>query len=422
MSQPTTPVLGMVLKGYPRISETFISNEIRLLERRGFAIRIISMRQPRESFTHDSVKEIRARVDYLPSEFSGNFLRMLRANWRAALRYPAGYRSAAATALRRFLRSKRLASLKHFFQAGVIAGEVLPDSGISHLHAHFAHSPASVTSLAACIGGLPFSFTGHAKDIWTQNPESLQEKIAEASFVVTCTGYNRDYLDSLNESRTPLYKVYHGIDLGLFAPVAEPRTPAPPYRIMTIARFTAKKGLPTVLRALRRLADEGMDFSYCLIGDGEDKANILTMLRELGLAERTQWLGTQAHDVVLQEFARADCFAIGCEVAPNGDRDGIPNVLVESMAMGVPVVATRVSGIPELIEDGVTGLLVDQGNDEAMAVAIRRGIEDEAWRRRAIPAAADFVSRVFDARRCIEELVEVYVQNGLGPDNHNPAS
>ena len=137
------------------------------------------------------------------------------------------------------------------------------------------------------------------------------------------------------------------------------------------------------------------------------------MLRELDLTDRTQWLGTQAHGVVLQEFARADCFAIGCEVVRNGDRDGIPNVLVESMAMGVPVVATRVSGIPELVEDGVTGLLVEQGDDAAMAAAIRRAIEDQDWRNKAVPAAAAFVRDSFDARRCIEELVTVYETNGL---------
>ncbi len=420
MSQTDTPVLGMVLKGWPRISETFISNEIRLLERRGFAIRIISMRQPRESFVHDSVKEVAARVDYLPSEMSGNWLRLLKANWRALRRFPAGYRAALGKTVRRFLRSRKTASIKHLLQAGVIAGEILPDSGIGHLHAHFAHSPASVTSLAACIGGLPFSFTGHAKDIWTQKPDSLQEKIAEASFVVTCTGCNRDYLDSLNETRKPLYRVYHGIDLGLFSAPDAFRVPAPPYRILTIARLTTKKGLPTVFRALKRLADDGLPFSYCLIGDGESKAQTLALLADLGLDERTQWLGVQAHGVVMQELARADCFAIGCEVAPNGDRDGIPNVLVESMAMGVPVVATRVSGIPELVQDGITGLLVESGDDAAMAAAIRRSMTDAAYRERAIPAAAAFVREAFDARRCIEDLAQVYVENGLGPKSAPP--
>jgi len=408
-------VLGMVLKGYPRISETFISNEIRLLERLGFSIRIISMRAPREKFRHASVDEITAPVDYLPSEISGNWGRILRANWRALRLHSRRYRSALAKTLARFARTRRLATIRHFLQAGVVAGEMLPGSGVTHLHAHFAHSPASVASLAARIANIGFSFTGHAKDIWTQRPESLQEKIDQAAFVVTCTGHNRDYLASLNNTGRPLHTVYHGIDLDLFSPRPKQRDPGAPHRILTIARFAPKKGLPTVFRALKRLADDGVSFDYCLIGDGEERERILSELQTLGLAERTQWLGTQAHDEVLRQFERADVFALGCEIARNGDRDGIPNVLAESMAMGVPVVATRVSGIPELVVDGETGLLVEPGDVKAMAEAIRTILEDRSLAERFSQAGRARVTEIFDASRCILDLVEVYRANDLGP-------
>ncbi|WP_029894636.1 glycosyltransferase family 4 protein [Desulfohalovibrio reitneri] len=413
-----SPVLGMVLKGFPRISETFISNEIALLERSGYRVRIISMRHPRESFSHESVKAIKARVDYLPSTLRGNICKLLAANIRAIRLHRKGWTRAAGLAGRRLLRSRKIATLKHLLQAGWIAARVLPGSGICHLHAHFAHSPTSVTLFTSIITGLPFSFTAHAKDVWTQKPAQLKEKIEQAEFVVTCTEHNREYLAGLTqEGSTPVHRVYHGIDVRLFSPNGGPPT-SRPFRILTVARLTTKKGLPTVFRALRRLADQGVDFSYCLVGDGDERERILEMLTELDLAGRTQWLGVQPHDEVMRQLASAHAFVLGCEIAPDGDRDGIPNVLAEAMAMQVPVVATSVSGIPELVESGKNGLLVEPGDSDGMADALRRLLTDKNLRAAILPKARQKVLRDFDNARCAEELIEVYRSHGL----HPPAS
>ncbi len=410
MKAGARPVLGMVLKGYPRISETFISNEILLLEQLGFAVRIFSMRRGRESFAHESVARIRAAVDYLPETFLRNAHRLLFHNLCLAMRRPRHYAAGLAVARRRFQRTRNPASLRHFLQAGYLVNRCLPGRGVVHLHAHFAHSPTSVALYASALSGLPFSFTAHAKDIYTSVPEQLQEKIALARFVVTCTDYNRRYLLRLAGGLpTPIHRVYHGIDTQLFGNGGGSRPAAsPPYQVLTVARLIQKKGIPTVLRALRQLHERGVRLTYTLIGDGPDRGKILGLVRELGLEAVFRWLGTQPHGAVLERYRRADLFVLGCEVAADGDRDGIPNVLFESMAMGVPVVATDVSAIPELVQSGETGLLVPPGQPETLAAAMLTLLTDGGLRQRVIPAARERVLRDFDHRALVEKLADIY--------------
>ncbi len=404
------PSLGMILKGYPRISETFISNEILLLEKIGFPIHLFSMRQPRESFTHQSVTQIQAGVDYLPETLLRPLPRFLVHNCLLAAQRPVAYARALKIALQRFLRTRKSATLKHLFQAGYLVQSLLPVHPSLHLHAHFAHSPASVAMFASLLSGLPFSFTAHAKDIYTSDPRQLREKMAMAEFVITCTEYNRRYLKTLFDGASPrIYRVYHGIDTQLFSQHLNTSVKAQtPYHILTVARLTPKKGLSTVYRALKILKDKGVAFTHTLIGDGEDRRKILTVIKDLDLSAQASWLGTQPHEAVLEYYKRAHLFALGCEVAPNGDRDGIPNVLFESMAMGVPVVATNLSAIPELVDTEKTGLLVDPAAPEKMAAAMLRLLTDADLRARIIPAAQQRVVCDFDNKTLIRQLAAVY--------------
>ena len=408
------PVLGMILKGYPRISESFISNEILLFEQMGLKIRIFSMRRPREPFCHDSVRRIRARVDYLPTELFLDFPRLLPPAALLAVREPRRFLAALRQAAVRFERTRNLGTVKHLLQAAYLVNHYLRRSPeVVHLHAHFAHSPTSVALFAGLLGGPDFSFTAHAKDIYTSDPGQLREKINLASLVVTCTEYNKQFLRRLApDSATPIHCVYHGIDLGLFnGAVSERRTPRPPYRILSVARLTAKKGIPTILKALAILRDKGIDFEYTLIGDGDDRETIFRLMAKLGLLDRCRWPGTMAHDQVIGEFARADLFVLGCEVAPDGDRDGIPNVLVESLAMGLPAAATRVSSLPEIVRDGDTGLLVPPGDPPALATAMLRLLSDEALRDRVIGQGRRLVHTDFDNRQLIRQLAAISCRN-----------
>ena len=419
MSSPDKPFLGMILKGYPRISETFISNEILLLEKLGFSIHLFSMRQPRERFTHESVSQIQANVDYLPETLLRPLPRLIYHNFLLAIQKPRVYTQALKLALQRFLRTRKSATLKHLFQAGYLVQHLLPRRKIRHLHAHFAHSPTSVAMFTSILSGLPFSFTAHAKDIYTSDPRQLKQKLALARFAITCTAYNRRHLEKLCDGQANLvFRVYHGIDTGLFALKQKTDAlPRKPYQILTVARLIAKKGLPTVYRALKVLNDNGIPFEHILIGDGEDRKTVLALIKRLGLDTQSRWLGTQPHEVVLKHYRQAHLFVLGCEVAANGDRDGIPNVLLESMAMGVPVVATDVSAIPELVESEKTGILVQPGQPVQLAEAMQRMLTDNELRSRVIPAARQRVLQDFDNKIHIQKLAAIYRQELAAFDN-----
>jgi glycosyltransferase involved in cell wall biosynthesis len=409
------PVLVMVLKGYPRISETFISNEILLLEQLGWTVRIVSMRRPREDFSHASVERIRAEVCYLPERLLPRLPALLSANFRAALAAPRGYARAFSLMAAHMWRAPRLATLKHLLQAGFLVRQALSPGEPAHLHAHFAHSPTSVAQYAGLIAGLPVSFTGHAKDVWTQAPGRLAEKIGRSAFVVTCTEANRRYLSGLASNGTPIFAVYHGIDLSLFAAPPARQPPKPPYRLLTVARLTAKKGLDTVLDALALLAGLGLDFTYDLVGEGEERDALVAQAARLGLADRVCFHGALPHERVLERYRRADAFALGCRVLANGDRDGVPNVVVEAMAMGIPVAVTDVSALPELAVHEGTALTCPPDDPVALAGNLERLLADQPLRERLTAAARERVARDFDNAANIRRLAAIFGQHAGDP-------
>jgi len=410
MPDTNRPVIAYILKGYPRISETFISNEILMLEQLGFTMRLFSMRKPRENFSHASVKNIRARVDYLPTELLLELPRLLLPNIFLAAKEPKRYYQALMLAGTRFKRTGKIATVKHLLQAGYMTNNfLLHEPEIRHLHGHFAHSPTSVTMFGSILSGLPFSFTAHAKDIYTSNPEQLREKMDEARFVVTCTRHNAEYLHAIApDSTTPIHCIYHGIDLQLFNHQEQKAAPREPYRLFTVARLTEKKGLPTIYQALALLKERGLSFQHVLIGDGDDREKILGLINSLGLADHCHWLGTKTHDEVLARFKESDLFVLGCEIAENGDRDGIPNVLVESLAMGVPAISTTVSAIPEILKNLETGLTVPPSDPKTMATAITTLLEDHQLRERIISNGRTWVAEQFDNRLWIQRLAAIF--------------
>lgn len=435
-----TPTLGIILKGYPRISETFISNEIKLLEEQGFNIHIFSMRKPRETFSHESVQSIHAKVTYLPEHLSIGFPRLLWNTLLCALLHTTRFRKTFSFFLSRFSGTDKLHTwIKHFMQACVVANSVAPHS-ITHLHSHFVHSPTSVAMYAAKLAGIPFSFTAHAKDIYTQRPERVAEKMQHALFAVTCTNYNKVSLETIARSfparnappayalapiadgspvRTPqpgycpVHTVYHGIDLSLFSTQQNRVTTTPPYSILTVARLVEKKGLLTIVESLRLLFLRNIPFQYTLIGEGPLMKEVADKVYQYGLTDFVTFAGTLAHEDVLRHYRRADVFLLGCTTAQDGDRDGIPNVLAEAMAMGVPVVATRVSGIPELVEHEKSGLLAPCNDSEALADATEALLTNNALRQTIINGAERKVHQVFNNRQLIMQLAAIFESNGI---------
>ena len=372
--------VAFVLKGYPRLSEAFIAQEIAALERRGLELLIVSLRRPTDDRVHPVHREIRAPVSYLPEYLLHEPLRVLRA-W-LAVRKLSTYERAKTQWLRDLRRDPTPNRIRRFGQAVVLAAELPAD--VVRLHAHFLHTPASVARYCAILRGLPWSGSAHAKDIWTTREWEKREKLADCDWLVTCTRANRDHLAALAPAgRVEL--VYHGVDFARFPPrrmvhrASNGADPAQPVTILSVARLVEKKGTDVLLDALARLPKE-LHWRLVHVGGGPLKGRMQKHAQMLGIADRVTWRGAIAQDELLAEYRKADVFALACRIARDGDRDGLPNVLAEAQSQGLPCVATRVSAIPELIRED-TGVLVSEADTVAFAGALQALITDPARRR-----------------------------------------
>ncbi len=372
MASHIPKVFGVILKGYPRLSETFILNEIYFLEQSGCEIHIFALRNPGESKVHDRVHEVRAGVTYIPDSFWSSFLRLLTANLILLAMHPKRYLPALSFALRRSLRRRSSSTIKRFLQAGYLVSTCPRGIDIGHFHAHFSHGPTTVAYFASRLSGLNYSFSAHAKDIYLQEDEFLREKMQNASFVVTCTEFNRNHLLGIGDGKTPVHRSYHGADLLAFTRSKKgTRNPAPGVpRILSVGRFVPKKGFPILLAALSILKKRPVPFHCQIVGGGPLLPRLQEIVQDLGLQDHVELLPSMDQKELMEHYRKADLFALACEIQANGDRDGIPNVLVEAMAMEIPVVSTSVSGIPELVENEQTGLLVPEKNPEMLACAL----------------------------------------------------
>ena len=451
--------VGYVLKGYPRISELFIASEIWRLEQLGLRMRLFVLKPADETEHHPVVDRIEATPSYLPetTSLSGvgvrqwlleNFGSFRPALGRVARRHPLRTLRAAAAAAGQAVRARdglrpRSIYLKEFLQAADVADRLLQSRDVRHLHAHFAHGTTTVTWLAAKLTKLPFSFTGHAKDIYREslNPAGLlRRKMRAASFVVTCTGANQEHLRRV-EPAADVHLVYHGLnaDFAALLPTA-PGQPNPtpagataavqaepvhaepvqaerawqraaaaagtatlaadpditPLRVVAVGRMVPKKGFDVLVEAVADLTARGVELELVVAGeDGPDAATIRRLVAER-CPDAVQFTGPLSQCELLALYRGADVFALACRVDADGDRDGIPNVMVEAMAAGLPVVSTAVSGIPELVRDGENGLLVPPEDPGALASALLRLATDGSLRQRLAAAGRETVAERFD--------------------------
>ncbi|WP_127600367.1 glycosyltransferase family 4 protein [Nitratireductor alexandrii] len=408
--------IAVVLKCYPRLSETFVAQELLELERAGFRLTLVSLRHPTDKKTHPINDEIRARTLYLPEYLHHEPGRVLAA-WRKVRRLP-GYRQARNNWLRDLRRDPSANRIRRFGQALVFAAEFPQDA--AWIYSHFLHTPSSVARYAAEMRQMRWSASAHAKDIWTSPDWEIQEKLAASDWTVTCTAGGARHLKSLADDPDKVSLVYHGIDLSRFSPPAAPAyardgsDPRDPARILSVGRAVTKKGLDTLAAALARLPAD-LNWHWTHIGGGELSEALKAQVAELGLAGRVSLHGSMPQREVLAEYRKADLFVLPCRIAPNGDRDGLPNVLVEAQSQGLVCVSTPVSGIPELILDGETGFLVAPDEPEPLAVTIETLIRDPGLRRRIGEAAEHRVRTAFDHRGAIGRLIARFVASGVAP-------
>jgi colanic acid/amylovoran biosynthesis glycosyltransferase len=394
----SSPRVAYVLKMFPRFSETFILAELLELERQGLEIRIYSLRPPIDRETHADLARLRASVEYVPRPSSSALGPLIRSHLAIARRHPLRYLGALAHAL----AGLRWSHLKHFAQAGWIAPRLEAEE-IGHVHAHFASSPTAVALHLKRLTGVTYSFTAHAKDIYldTVRPRTLAQKLREARFAVTVSDFNLRHLSAVDGASRRV-RVYNGVDLDAFAPSTSVR--ARPPLIVAVGRLVEKKGFDDLVRALAVLRNRGLEFQSRIIGAGPEHAALAALIRELALDGQVVLAGPMAREHLIKLLPSASVLAAPCVVAADGNRDGLPTVLVEAMALGVPVVATDVTGIPELVRDRVTGLVVPPRDPLAVADALEQILAHPEIARRMADAGRRLVEEEFDLRRNVGVL------------------
>lgn len=399
-SQPgeASTTVAYILKMFPRFSETFILSEILELERSGVDVRIFSLKTPNDPLRHADVDRVRGRITYVPE----NRLRAAgRYAWRHAqvwARNPRRY----ASVLARTVRRRRWGAFKRFLQAGYIAPE-LRREGITHVHAHFASSATSVAWYLNQLVGMGYSFTAHAKDIFIDSvaTDVLVRKLGNARFVVTVSDYNCDHLAAIAPG-VPVSRVYNGLDLGQFSPNGTGPDAIP--LVLAVGRLVEKKGFDDLVRACARLRDDGVAFRCRIVGAGSEERALRALVAGLDLHDRVALSGPMPREELLELYPRASVVVAPCVIGADGNRDGLPTVLIEAMALGVPVVSTPVTGIPELVRHDETGQLVTPGCPDELAWAISRALTHRRWALDMARAGRELVEAEFDLRRNVALL------------------
>lgn len=399
--------IGYVLKRFPRISETFILNEVLELERLGLPIEIFALGEPTEDIRHEALKRVQARVTYLPQK---SFLK----GWQVREgRYAEG--------------TFQERPFKELFQ-----GEEVPEDsilslkaaalailararGIQHLHAHFGTDATTAAMLASRLTRIPYSFTAHAKDIYHESVDRarLKEKIRGARFVITVSEYNRRHLAELagEDQSGKILRLYNGIDLNRFRP--GPSIPGEPDLILAVGRLVEKKGFSHLVQACRLLQDRERPFRCLIVGEGPEQASLAQQISTLGLHDRVILVGAQPQEQLLETLKRATALVLPCVVSVTGDRDGLPTVLLEALAVGLPAISTTLAGIPEIIEHGKTGLLVPPGDPILLAKAIEEILANPEFRERLGREGRSKAEEDFDIRKNILVLRDLFTRSAV---------
>ena len=400
--------VAYLTKRFPRLSETFILDEILGLEDAGVPLRLYAIADPREDLVQPDVARVASPVTYLRAQNARDRARVasttIAAHARLLARDPRRYLGIVAYIAR---ERRHRSTLINFAQAGRLTLLVEAD-GARHVHAAFAHGPASVAHFVHLLSDLPYSFSAHAKDIYVSSPDLLARKIRDASFVLTCSRSAHDAITEIaGADAAKVLLAPHGVNTERFAPRPTPRDDDATLRVLCVGRLVPKKGYPVLVGAIAQLVAQGRDVACTIVGAGPERDELADLASSLGVAPHIRFLGALATTAVAASYHEADVFVQASVVLANGDRDGIPNALLEAMASGVAVVASDVAGIPEVITPEC-GLLVAPGDPAALADALARLHDEPELRARMGAAARRHVIDSFDRRACTQAIAPLF--------------
>ena len=399
--------VGYILKRYPRYSETFVVNEILAHEASGLAVEILALRPTVDTHFQDRIAQVQAPVTYFLSHgLKGSAL------WQAV--------ETASEVWPNLWESLVIAQGEdpHDIYQALLIARAAYNRGITHFHAHFATSATSVARLASHFTGIPYTFTAHAKDIFHESvqPADLQRKLTDAKAVITVSDFNRDYfLTHYGQAAHSVQRIYNGLDLSRFPYNANLQRPP---RIVAVGRLVEKKGFGDLISACRLLVDRGCQFSCQIIGTGELEAALQSQIEHLQLQAIVELIGPRPQQKISGYIQSAAVLAAPCVLGSDGNRDGLPTVLLEAMALGTPCVSTDVTGIPEVVRDRQTGLLVPQSDPAALATALEQLLSKGDLRLSLATAARALIEKEFDIHQNTVHLRSLF---GYPTQTNTPA-
>lgn len=362
------PLIGILLETFPKASETFILNEIIELERQGLDLHIFSLRHPSVHHAHPRAAEVKASVTYVPSLLP-EFERVQEKELiDAHLTLFEQDSSAYLETLGRYLKRDDNQRLNEFLQGGYLARK-LQSLGIIHLHAHFVGVPTATAEIAQAFSGISYSIAAHAKDIYLSDRNILNHRMAKAEFVFTCSEHNRSYLEEISTSSTPIHVAYHGVDTVRFSPIPKLRQSEVPL-ILSIGDLCEDEGFSYLIEACHLLKQIKMPFHCKIVGDGPLESALRRHISRLELNYEITLVSQLSQDQLIEYYQQADLFVLSSLLADDDSRDEIPSVLLEAMAMEIPVISTGILGISELMQSYYNGILVPEKDALALARAL----------------------------------------------------
>ena len=397
--------IGYVLKCYPRFSETFVVNEILAHEAAGLNVEIFSLMSPENGHYQDIIGHVKAPVQYLPDSYKQGVKL-----WDLLLEsydlFPDIFQKLP------LLRNEKLRDINHALELA----KLIRSHKIDHLHAHFASAATTVARLASFFSSVPYTFTAHAKDIFHEDTdyEILRSKLRDASGTVTVSDFNIDFLrKKFGPDSSKVQRVYNGLDLkNLLYKKPENRESL----IITVGRLVEKKGINVLVDACKILSQRGCTFHCRIIGQGEFETKIRSQINDNGLEQTVELVGVLPRSEVVQNFYDAQVFVLPAIIGQDGNRDGLPTSILESMALGTPCISTDVTGIPEVVKQNETGLVVPQNDPVSLANALEKLLSDQKIGIKLSENARKLIESQFNITKNSADIRKIFEKNVISAE------
>jgi len=401
-----TKRITYLLLTFPKLTTTFVDREILALHEKGIELQIVSLRRPGGPLS-EYQEQLQQQTRYL---YPARWRTMLAAHLYYGLLHPARYFSTVfhlLTSPHPTILSHRR-TLRHFIE-GIYTTYMLRKNPGDHIHAHFLNESATIALIINRMLGIPYSVTVHASGEFFATPMMVREKLADAKFIATCTRHNWNCLAEVGKDlfEDRLMVNYHGLDISTYQ-----RHQAKPLRkpvILCVGQLRERKGLIYLVKACAILQKRNIDFICRIIGEGPERAQLEEEINQAGLSQKVELPGALPQEEVVNQYEQANLFVLPAVMAESGDQDGIPNVILEAMAMELPVVSTWSSAIPEVVHDQHNGLLVPQKDPGALADAIARLLQNQKLSEQLGMAGRKTVLANFDPMRNIQMLVDAFM-------------